>query len=64
MKHQDFIINYLKGKDFTSPSEIGRAFGRGKEGIYHSSWASPKCKKLVEMGLLERNEKGHYRIVK
>lgn len=67
-KTQEWIIKYLKGKGFTSPTEIGRAYGREKyQGWYgftgyHSSWASPRCKKLVEMGLLERNDRGHYRL--
>jgi len=68
MKPVGFIIEYLKGRDFTSPTEIGEAYGVFKHGPhhfktgYHSAWASPRCKKLVEKGILERNERGHYRL--
>lgn len=68
MKPDEFILEYLKGMDFTSPTEIGWAYGELKHGRfhdktgYHSAWASPRCKKLVEKGLLERNEFGHYRL--
>ena len=68
MKPDEFILEYLKGKDFTSPTNIGEAYGAFKHGYfhdrigYHSAWASPRCKKLVEKGLLERNEFGHYRL--
>ena len=56
--HQKKIMLYLTGKDFTSPTEIGNALNHR-----HSAWASPKCLTLVALGALERNEKGHYRIV-
>jgi len=61
---QQFIISYLlkvrenEGDRFVSPTEIGGKYRRG----YHSSWASPRCKKLVEMDYLERNHRGWYRI--
>lgn len=70
-----WIINYLKSNyeaDFpitgawTSPTQIGRDYGLfalGKEG-HHSSTASPTCKRLVEKGILERNNTGHYRLKK
>jgi exoribonuclease II len=61
---QQWVLDYLKDKDFTSPSVIGiahaREFGLGMD--HHSAWASPICKRLVERGLLERNNKGHYRL--
>jgi len=58
---QKDVLNYLKGKDWTSPTDIGGAvWGEG----HHSSSASPVCKRLVGVGALERNEKGHYRIPK
>lgn len=62
-KTQQWIINYLQGKDWTSPTEIGAAYGaeHGKSG-YHSSWASPKCLVLVQKGLLERSSRGFYRL--
>ena len=59
-KEQLWIYTFLKNRDWTSPTEIGRAWSSR----HHSSWASPKCKKLVEYGLLERNEQGWYRIRK
>jgi len=60
-----FILKYLKGKDFTSPTEIGIAWGLFRTdllGNYHSGWASPICLKLVELGLLIRNNKGWYKL--
>ena len=57
---QQSVVDYLRGKDWTSPSEIGReVWGPG----HHSSTGSPRCKRLVEMGVLERNERGHYRLL-
>ena len=48
-----------QGGEWISPTDIGRYVGGiGK----HSSYGSPICKKLVECGLVERNEKGHYRL--
>lgn len=55
---EDFIILFLKGRDWTSPTKIGESWGVG----YHSAWASPKCKKLVKIGLLKRNKKGWYKL--
>jgi hypothetical protein len=71
-EQMDLIIAFLVGKDWTSPTEIGRMYTEYgiREGfldkwkLYHSSWASPKCKRLVEEGYLERNEKGWYRLKK
>jgi len=63
-----FIIEYLTDKDpgnWTPPSEIGQAYGRyvGSTGSgMHSAWASPKCKKLVEVGVLLRNAHGWYQL--
>ena len=68
MKPDEFILEFLKGKDFTSPTDIGERYGEYKHGLfhwkscYHSAWASPRCRKLVEKGLLERNKLGHYRL--
>ena len=64
----EFILEFLKGRDFTSPSTIGEAYGRYKHGDhhyktgYHSAWASPRCKRMVRNGELLRNELGHYRL--
>ena len=56
-QRQQKVIEYLKGKDFTSPTEIGSDLFGG-----HSSTASPICLKLVELGVLVRNAKGHYKL--
>jgi hypothetical protein len=60
---QQWIIHFLTGKGWTSPTKIGEAYGRmqDKDG-YHSSWSSPKCLVLVQKGILERNDNGHYRL--
>lgn len=58
-----FIINYLKGRDFTPPSEIARAWALKKDRVDSgSSWSSPKCKYLVFAGYLVRSEKGWYKL--
>ena len=57
-QRQKLVLDFLKGKDFTSPTEIGYAVLGG-----HSAVASPVCKKLVELGLLVRSPKGHYQLV-
>ena len=49
-------VQYYQGRDWISPTEIGGLFGG------HSSIGSPLCKKMVEHGLAERNEKGHYKL--
>lgn len=65
---QRWVLDYLK-KDcngaFISPSNIGSMYGKlvlNKSGL-HSSTGSPICKELVELGLVERNSKGHYRAI-
>jgi len=66
-KTKEWIVEYLKGKDYTSPTEIGRVYGNTLKGNpyhnYHSAWASPKCKQLVADGKLIRNSKGHYKLL-
>lgn len=58
-----WIIAFLEGKDFTGPEQIGKAYGEGiGNPRLHSSWASPKCKKLTLMGILERSDRGNYRL--
>ncbi len=44
-----------------SPTGIGCDMGHADR---NSSWASPKCLRLVAMGLLERNSRGCYRVTK
>jgi len=56
-----WILGYLRGApqgDYTPPTQIGRSY----RAWYHSSWASPKLKKLKEYGFVERNDKGHWRL--
>lgn len=58
---QKQVVAFLERRDWTSPTEIGRAvWGPG----HHSATASPVCKRLVEGQWLERNEQGHYRIIR
>lgn len=63
----EWIVTFLKGKGWVSPTEIGQRYGQAfNRPNLHSSWASPKCKKLAEIGLLERCELkgriGYYRV--
>jgi hypothetical protein len=65
-KTQKWIFHYLYGRGWCSPTQIGTAYGDSIYGnntihCFHSGWASPRCKKLVDLGKLERNENGHYR---
>jgi len=57
--NEQIVLRYLKSRGWTSPTQIG--FDLKGPG-YHSAWASPICKKLVAKGILERNNKGWYRI--
>ena len=50
----------MKGREWTSPTEIGMSFG--KEYNKASGWASPKCLQFVADGIMERNDHGHYRL--
>lgn len=58
-KAVDYMTDvYLKqGRDFISPTEIGNQFGG------HSAIGSPICKKAVTLGIMLRNDKGHYCLV-
>ena len=51
---------YIKDQEnrWVSPTTIGAIINGG-----HSSVGSPVCKTMVERGIAERNEKGHYRLV-
>ena len=58
--NEEAVLGYLAGRDWTSPTEIGRTvWGKG----HHSSSASPVCLRLVRKGKLVRNERGHYRLL-
>ena len=61
LENRYIIETYLKGRDWTSPTTIGQEAAK-KPYYCASAWASPKCKKLAEKGILERNNKGHYRL--
>ncbi|EPP9373565.1 hypothetical protein PZF67_005270 [Pseudomonas aeruginosa] len=60
---QHLALKYLESKcpDYVSPTEVGREVGKqmGKE-KRHSSFGSPLCRKLVDLGLAVRNDAGHY----
>jgi hypothetical protein len=62
-KQQEDILDYLNRPEnigkWISPTKIGNAIH--PSAISGSSWASPKCLRLVDMGKLERNDKGQYR---
>ena len=65
ISNKQWISEYLKNKDFTSPSEIGRAHAKAfnlSPWTHHSAWASPICKKMVAEGILVRNENGKYKL--
>lgn len=51
---------YNDAGEFTSPTAIGRQFDYRHNG---SSWACKYLKKLVKLGLVERNDQGHYRSI-
>lgn len=68
---QNWVLNYLTEykrqycDGWVSPSQVGNQYGIAvldKKGL-HSSTGSPILKELVEKGLVERNKKGHYRIL-
>lgn len=74
-KNEQRIVDYLADHRFrpegawTSPTMIGEIVGGRtlpgySDRLRHSSWASPICLRLVRFGFLERNEKGHYRILR
>jgi Fe2+ or Zn2+ uptake regulation protein len=57
------VLRYLREKgDWAKPTEIGDEAIPHSEFTTGSSVASPVCKALVKEGLLERSERGHYRV--
>ena len=69
---QTWMLNYLHLKwcdskeQWITPTEIGSEYGdwlhHGKAPhSYHSAAASKTLLKLTDKGLIERNERGHYR---
>lgn len=63
-KSQAWVYDFLKkSKKWTSPTKVGNEYGMQVLGKFrHSSTGSPICLRLVELGLLLRNDKGHYKI--
>jgi hypothetical protein len=64
------ILEFLKDRDYTSPTIIGQSVGgyvinaeydSPYKQLRHSAWASPICLRMVKMGLLRRNKKGWYK---
>lgn len=54
---------FNSNSQFISPGFIGgEIYKQLSVGSGHSSTGSPICKKLVDKGLAERNEKGYYKI--
>jgi len=52
------VLAYLQAnRGYHSPAEIGRKAWRRD---YHSAIASSVCSRMVRVGLLKRNEQGHY----
>ena len=60
---QQKILDYLSGRGWVSPTELGENVG-GKEYNSSSSWASPKCLALVKSGHVTRNKRGQYKLKK
>ena len=50
--------HYMRKQGWVSPTTIGVIINGG-----HSSVGSPLCKRMVELGMVERNAKGHYRLL-
>lgn len=54
------VLHLLQSeKGYLSPTVIAQRLHPGTN--RHSSWASPICKRLQSMRLVERNSQGHYR---
>ena len=54
------ILGILAGRsaeDWYPPTNIGRTYGKQS-----SSWASRKLRRLKELGYVERNKRGHWRL--
>lgn len=57
-EQQKWILCYMREGVWESPTAIGKAYRRG----YHSAWASPKLANMMRQSLVERNERGHWRL--
>ena len=69
-RKQEWMLNYLRensnyangsNAEYISPTKVGRAYGNYKGKYYHSSIASPTLLYLTKLGLVQRNERGHYK---
>ena len=66
---QKWVYNYLKNfcnrEEWITPTRVGYEYGKGVLGRNncHSATGSPILKKLLSLGLVERNKKGHYRLI-
>lgn len=70
-KRQKWFYDFLnEHDDWYSPTELGYAYGiwkseqMGRDSVplsYHSAAASPVCLQLVKLGLIQRNNAGHYK---
>lgn len=60
---QQACLEFLKARpgQFVKPTEVGNALSTAPDGTSPSAWASPILKRLVKRGLVERNERGHYK---
>jgi DNA-binding MarR family transcriptional regulator len=60
---QQAVLNYLRKRAGhpISPTQIGDELGLG---MWGSAWASPICKRLVDLGLIKRTPKGWYFVEK
>ena len=56
------VLQYLEGRGFCGPSEIGRACWIGKK-TKRSGAATVTCKTLMKRGLVERSSDGKYRVI-
>lgn len=62
---QQFVLDYLKDvDDYVSPTTIGKLYGKRflNRDDCHSSTGSPILKKLVTLGLVDRNYRGWYKL--
>lgn len=66
LTHNEKRVLRLLESDFPkalSPTEIGREIGKERSKMLGSSFASPICKHLVDLGFAKRTKKGQYAAV-
>ena len=59
---REVVLAVWKEGGWVGPTRIATLV-RGTPGV-HSSWASPICQRLVRQGILRRNHRGHYQVVR